>query len=74
MDPIIGGAIIGGIANLFGGLMGQKAQEEEARRNREFQGIQQGYEAKKQGAAAIGANTQNAFAQMMSAYKSALLG
>lgn len=37
MDPIIGGALLGGAADLFGGLFGNSAARKEAQRARDFE-------------------------------------
>jgi len=37
MDPLLGGAIIGGGLDILGGLFGNKSSAKEARKNREFQ-------------------------------------
>lgn len=37
MDPIVGGAIVGGLANFAGGLFGNSARKKEASKNRAFQ-------------------------------------
>lgn len=37
MDPLIGGALIGGASSLIGGLFGNKSSAREARKNREWQ-------------------------------------
>lgn len=37
MDPVIGGALVGGALGIGGGFLGNRASAEEARRNRKFQ-------------------------------------
>ena len=70
MDPATAGIAAGG--GLLGTLLQMKAAAEQRRQDREFQAIQQGFEAQKEGAGNLAKADQNAFAQLLAAYKGAL--
>lgn len=59
-------------ASLLAQLLAQKAQAEEARKNRIFEAEQQGFNAQKEGAANLGQNQQTALASLIQNYRSAL--
>lgn len=73
MDPITASAAISGGASLIMGLMGMKAQDEQARKKAKIDAIQQAGISQQNAYQQIGQGQQNAFGQLMDSYRSALL-
>lgn len=74
MDPLIGGALIGGAVNLLGGLLGSYAQGEQAKRQAEMDAYLTLNKLQQAGIQQRTSGEQSALSNLIESYRSALLG
>lgn len=74
MDAPTGGGAIGAAGNLITGLLDAEAKRKEKMRERAMELQKGAFESEKEGVSMLAKGQQDAFSNLMAAYKSALVG